>query len=293
MAMDYQSEFYVTLPSNSEPDNKTGNFTVHLPRTIELGSSWEVALTDIVYPYTFVNFPEKIEKRDGNYTTTIYVSFRIGIVIYFDIARGQYNTIGDLTAAINEAMDHHISSFGRNTFENNETQALANGLTKLLGEKLSKMVKFKVNPYTKQVSVSIRKDLIDTVALSEHLGHMLGLESNYIKTAGSGKKSKWYLEKAIYSPSMKVGCESLYVYTDLIEPQLVGNTYAPLLKIVHVEGKFGNSIEKVFYNRHYIPVCVKTFGQIHVDIKDSANQYIEFDSGKCILTLHFRKQTSL
>ena len=54
-----ESEFYVTLPSNSSmqyfPDNKTSNFVTKLPRTLQLDGEWEVGLAEIVYPHTWYN----------------------------------------------------------------------------------------------------------------------------------------------------------------------------------------------------------------------------------------------
>ena len=52
-----ESEFYVTLPSNSSveyfPDNKTLNFVTKLSRTLQLDGEWEVGLAEIDYPHTW------------------------------------------------------------------------------------------------------------------------------------------------------------------------------------------------------------------------------------------------
>uniref|UniRef100_A0A914M433 Uncharacterized protein n=1 Tax=Meloidogyne incognita TaxID=6306 RepID=A0A914M433_MELIC len=47
--------FYVVLPSNSEDveGNTTSKFTVRMPDTLELDSSWTVALSNIIYPFSF------------------------------------------------------------------------------------------------------------------------------------------------------------------------------------------------------------------------------------------------
>ena len=54
-----ESEFYVTLPSNSSmqyfPDNKTSNLVAKLSRTPQLDGEWEVGLAEIVYPHTWYN----------------------------------------------------------------------------------------------------------------------------------------------------------------------------------------------------------------------------------------------
>uniref|UniRef100_A0A914M8U4 Uncharacterized protein n=1 Tax=Meloidogyne incognita TaxID=6306 RepID=A0A914M8U4_MELIC len=47
--------FYVVLPSNSGDveGNTTSRFTVRMPDTLELDSSWTVALSNIIYPFSF------------------------------------------------------------------------------------------------------------------------------------------------------------------------------------------------------------------------------------------------
>ena len=81
----------------------------------------------------------------------------------------------------------------------------------------------------------------------------------------------------------------MYVYANILEPQIVGNVSAPLLRIVNVEGKYPNIIDKVFDFPHYIPVLVKDISDIEINIKDDLNEYIPFLSGKVIIKLHFRR----
>ena len=66
-----ESEFYVTLPSNSSmqyfPDNKTYNFVIKLPRTLQLDGEWEVGLAEIDHPHTWCKI------REGKNSVEIYV----------------------------------------------------------------------------------------------------------------------------------------------------------------------------------------------------------------------------
>ena len=60
-----ESEFYITLPSNSSmqyfPDNKTLNFVMKLSRTLKIDGEWEVGLAEIDHPHTWYNIREKKE----------------------------------------------------------------------------------------------------------------------------------------------------------------------------------------------------------------------------------------
>lgn len=80
----------------------------------------------------------------------------------------------------------------------------------------------------------------------------------------------------------------IYVYCDLIEPQIVGDVQAPLLKIVKVEGKDGDVVNAHFVRPHYVPINRQHFQTIHVETRLNSGELVPFESGKVFLVLHFR-----
>jgi len=54
-----KNQFYMILPSNSSmsafPDNTTACFTTLLPQEINLKGNWEVGLSEILFPRTFLH----------------------------------------------------------------------------------------------------------------------------------------------------------------------------------------------------------------------------------------------
>ena len=64
---------FLTLPSNASldvyPDNKISQFSVHLPKEIDLTGSWEVAIAEIFYVNSWYNIDE---------TKTYKIFFRRG-----------------------------------------------------------------------------------------------------------------------------------------------------------------------------------------------------------------------
>ena len=65
--------------------------------------------------------------------------------------------------------------------------------------------------------------------------------------------------------------DQLFVYSNLCEPCMVGDTNAPLLIIVNVEAKnfsFGSTIVKKFAPINYIPLLNNRFQTIDIDIRD-------------------------
>ena len=94
-----ESEFYVTLPSNSSmqyfPDNKTSDFVTKLSRTLQLDGEWEEGLVEIDYPHTWYN------TREGKNSVEIYVLDKWAQE--FSIPPGYYEKVIDVIDALRKA----------------------------------------------------------------------------------------------------------------------------------------------------------------------------------------------
>ena len=73
-----ESEFYVTLPSNSSmeyfPDNKTSNLVTKPSRTLQLDGECQVGLAEIDYPHNWYNI------REGKNSVEIYTADKLFLV---------------------------------------------------------------------------------------------------------------------------------------------------------------------------------------------------------------------
>ena len=84
---------------------------------------------------------------------------------------------------------------------------------------------------------------------------------------------------------------TIYVYCDIVEPQVVGDTNAQLLKTIPVEGKFGDVIAKTFTNIQYVPIQTRSFENIEILLRNDTGDPVPFELGKVVITLHFRQRT--
>ena len=86
------------------------------------------------------------------------------------------------------------------------------------------------------------------------------------------------------------GCHSLFIYSDIVSPSFVSDSYTQLLRLVEIPNnyKFGDQVKLTYPNAYYNPVLVKDFDVIEIDIKDM-RMNIPFEFGRSIITLHFRK----
>ncbi|GFX32826.1 uncharacterized transposon-derived protein F54H12.3 [Trichonephila clavipes] len=80
----------------------------------------------------------------------------------------------------------------------------------------------------------------------------------------------------------------IYAYCDLVEPQIVGHTQAPLLKIIKVEGKDGEVVNAHYTRPHYVPVIRQQFQTIEMILRLHSGDLVPFERGRVIAVLHFR-----
>ncbi|GFV33131.1 uncharacterized protein TNCV_2967271 [Trichonephila clavipes] len=156
--------FYVTLPSDSSmhffPENKISHFKTQLPSPVCLNGEWEVGLSEIIYPHSWLNVNE----------TNNYFLYKAG--------------------------DGNISSTVKRTID--------------------------------------------------------------------------------------VGCYEtiFYVYSDLISPQIVGDTQAPLLRIVRTKGKDGETISQYYDRPQYLPLVRHSFQTIQSELRLNSGDFVPFERGQ-------------
>lgn len=83
----------------------------------------------------------------------------------------------------------------------------------------------------------------------------------------------------------------IFVYCDICEPNLIGDTAAPLLRVVTLENsQFGCNVQKTFPSPQYHPLMTNNFQTIEVLLRDDVGAPLPFCSGVSSVTLHLRKK---
>lgn len=85
----------------------------------------------------------------------------------------------------------------------------------------------------------------------------------------------------------------MFVYCDLVEPRIVGDVYAPLLRVIQACGKpnsiRGESEMKTLSPPHYFPLMLTNFRTIEINIRDHTGKAVPFETGTLTVTLHFKR----
>ena len=137
-----------------------------------------------------------------------------------------------------------------------------------------------------QLKASVNINLPWTIEFSNGLHRELGFK--YTRIQATGANTLITANEKIY-PQLNT-INALYVYTDIVEHQYVGDEIAPLLRVVSVDNKsnFGDNVNTIYSSPHYVPVSRNYIETIRVDIRDDTGEQIQFSSGKVLLKLHFK-----
>lgn len=276
------SHFYLTLPSNSSekyyPDNTLTHFTTKLHNDMALIGDWEVGLTEIMYPRNWYNVNNQHMIISCVNCTKIVPEFtsdeRIPPTyeLFVVIPSGYYNSISELVDTMNTSI--------AKAYRRPVREWSINGVNRHIDESL--WPKFHYNKQNRNVYLTLHPYM--DVSFTEKLSKIIGIEN-----ARDDGISEVLITKSRQAADIEGGLHALYVYCDLLECVPVGDTMAPLLRIVQVSGSRGDMSHIQYDQPRYVPLQKKTFDSVEIDIRDDIGDPIPFDSGKLIVTLHFRR----
>ena len=158
--------------------------------------------------------------------------------------------------------------------------ALMKSINKALAKDTQANIALSFNELTGKVTVNLKK------------GYQLIIAGKMSIILGFGGKER-KLVKTTVSPYVADlhGTANIYVYCDIVQPQIVGDTNAQLLRSIPVEGKLGDVVTKTFTNIQFVPIQTKSFEDVEVLLRTDAGTPVPFERGKVIATLHFRQHT--
>lgn len=253
--MDRSSSVYLTLPSNASldyyPDNTLSSFTVKIDPPLHLEGAYEVGLSEICYPRSWVNL------GDNEARVTLQIRHK-------RISSGE-------TAS---SLRHRVITLPGGQYES--VQHLIVGIQKQVPSSLKKTLKFEYDEHSRKVTIAVPSNMI--VTLSKNLRDIFGFEDATLVKFTRG----------VRVADLNRGLTALYVYASVVQDRVVGDTRAPLLRMVPVKGKHGDFIFQTYHDIHFVPVAFNAFDHITINIRNGAGELIPFETGQVIVTLQLR-----
>jgi hypothetical protein len=255
------SHFHVVLPSDSSfnyyPNNTVARYVTKLSDRIRLDGDYEVGLSEIIYPYSWFN----VDNSSGN--------------LWFEI----FN--------INDTDDETVKCVLKSGFYSDGAR-LAKDLTDHIAEKCDWQqchVAFGFNPLTRRMTMKLWFAPGTILQMSPEFAAKFGFES-----VGPYTEDSYEAERVL---DLNAGVNLLYVYCDIAAYTAVGDTKAPLLRVCHVQGTHGELVRTIYTHPHYVPVGIREFDTIEININTERGLPMPFQFGKSVVTLHFRRRHNL
>lgn len=285
-----RDSFYVTLPSNdmSLSTNTISHYTTFLPQTLRLGNGWEVALTEFMYTKSYFNITEN--------HSFMFFGKGPGIMSLnkpSTLRRGYYESTECLVNAINK----EINKTGRENPPRVKLNRSDMTVSIEHGHYLNQEGKKEL------YSVFLGDKLESILGLSDlgadrilYYDHALTFRQNSENQPQFwGKKREEFKTDCRYGKnisSIKNGVHTLMIYSNVVEPSIVGSIFAPLLRVVRVDdtSKFGDDVHVSFHRPYYSPISNNEIYSIEINIKDETGENIKFEFGRTVAVLHFRRK---
>ena len=123
------------------------------------------------------------------------------------------------------------------------------------------------------------------IRFSKTLGKILGLNPNL------SNKLIWNDNQGFtYPVDLDMTHHQMFVYSDVADYTYVGNTTAPILRIVsYKQSKSSTQSHEEFLNLHYVTLAKSYIYQVSLDIKDEIGRSVPFVGGKTLVKLHFKR----
>lgn len=151
---------------------------------------------------------------------------------------------------------------------------------------------YQLNNWPKLLMCKIEKEKLrytiyaKNVSFSNKVTVKLGLEeSDYI---GNSISPEYRGKNRVFLPS---GQTKLFVYSDIIKPQRVGDSFAPLLRMVPFKGEDLKTTVHELQHLQYLSIAKADFEYIHVYIKTETGEAPPYEAGTFSVTLHFQRKT--
>jgi hypothetical protein len=241
-------------------NNTAAHFRVFLPKTIQLSGRWVCALVEISYPRTYYNV--RAETLDGK-------SFEHILTIERNISKDEPE--GEFVKTQKFTLQITDGNYGT-------ANELCHAINVEVVKFLNLPAMFSIhNQFNGRVWFE-KPDTVQSVTLSATFAYMLGFKNKKLTTSE--------LAYSVYD--MHGGIDHLWVYSDIGENQIVGDTMAPLLRAVAVSGTFEDVVSTVYPVPHYVGVVCNEFSSIEITINTDANRPVAFTAGKTIVVLHFK-----
>lgn len=244
--------FYIYLPSNGSHRYFPENTAANF--RVKLPQTLDLTVGSYEVALTEITYVNSVKPFREDYAdNVISVHLNHGEVFVVEVPIQHYHTVQDLIQTINRSIPTHQRDEIHFVFNSSENKV---------------RIEFK----SQNTSVN----------LSEKLSEILGFGGTTEITAEFCKAS--------FGPDLRGGAYHMFVYADIIKPQIVGSSTVPLLRMINMRRDMGDVVTEGFPNPYYLPLSRNHIDVIGALLCDEFREEICLDRGQTTLVLHVREK---
>ena len=273
-------DFYITLLSDSSmnmfPSNKQSEFTVRLDHPIKIDvESWEVALVEIATPSEVLNITE-----ENNY-------FFLTFLDQSSLRRVGNQNITDICSSKNGCYNFKLTmptgNYESHEYLAEEMQNSIDNFEKGILKKFNAHITMTYDHLSQRFKISAQNERLVRLLFPKQFAQILGLDSSFVEKPIGNEQNVFK-----FNAKLNYNFSNFYVYSDIASFTFIGDTVAPILRVVPFQSKSDSYFfYKEFKTLHYVSVSKSIVDQVHITLKTENGMIVPFVTGKTILKLHF------
>ena len=325
------NDFYVSLESNADlqnhPDNKPNSFKITLQTPIDLAGEWETGLAQLIFPHSWHDAVIKEANQHHHHLFLIKLHIKgdagddntkTGYWRDLHIKPTQYHTIKDLLLAIRLSVEESKPGAVEFIYRPLHTRTLVGqgqGQDKIKDYGPIDINHLRINctdgnvlALPAELGTILSYDIEGLRKYSPHLGisitpNMDGRQWLIISTSPSRKyDARQYIPARldenislkIVDAERDIGLfQNIYINSDLIQTQFVGDTRANVLRIIAPQQEKGQVETFNFTPIFYFPLRVIKFNTIEINITGDTGRLVPFEGGVVVVVLHLRRKHNI
>ena len=275
--MDEDKSSFLYIPSNIACQRYVSNTPSHFkiplaePLHFRDPDNWEVSLSELCFPSSYYNI-----SQDNNSNLTIQYHIQS-----HTITQGHYDP-----ASYVKEVNKEIKKIKHKFTETSELKVLFKG-------------RLKYNPNSRKISLVLTNHPEAMTFHGDDFRNMLGLE----KANDPGDLTIKFEEKDELRSTREYQYEfpklcsfnykgaHMYVYSSLVKNSIVGNVFAPIVRVVRLQDKpESETIHREFTVPHYLPLRLGSFNEVVVSLTDAMGNSMKFNQGNSVAVFHFKKK---
>lgn len=282
------------------PFNTAADWTTKLKHPVTLRGKWEVALVELQYMNSLstLSQPQRMiiriintVKQNGEYKTTDHeIVFPPG---HYGSADAFTSIIRDSIPALEKLIVEEAGELVERSPLQNEAALHMDVLSPTDHRLRITLASPRVHIFFPPDSITLQKilgfdhsDIYAGLNSERNDSRMQEIADMYAKNWHSTSKTIPIIAPRPLNPML--GNQSLFIYCDVADYSLMGDSAAQILRTTSIRGSFMELITERFDVPHYVPVLTNHFEKVNVSISTDLEETARFATGKSLVKLHFR-----